>query len=277
MPQPDIITCKPTSWFLLRAGLVLAMFSVFGVWFYIDGTTGYRKKNFEYYLHATFEKATRVFSKMDAEKTLSEFSWREFASKQTVDFPDNPKVLPPDLELPMPWPEILLDYNKVKTLHHNKLWREYSTVLQLDEKPVEKPFDQAKIDEQIRVFYICMGLSLITLFFLIRTSLRSMAADKEALKTPDGKQIPYSSMRVLDLRKWDTKGIAFIEYESSSGKKRARIDGLTYGGFKQEHGEPAEALMSQIRRNFSGDIVEYVLDDQRKPQDLNSQDSGQDV
>ncbi len=261
MSHSEKIICKPTPWFLLRAGVILAMFSVFSVWFYIDGTTGYRKKNYEYYVHATFEKATSTFSKMDAETPLTEESWREFASQQTVDFPKDPTVLPADIKLPMPWPDILMDYSRVKTLQHNHLWLEYSGKHQLNEKPEEKPFDAGKIEEQIRVFYICVGLSVITLFFLIRTVRRSVIADEMTLTTADGKNIPYSDMCVLDLRKWATKGIAFIEHETPAGRKRTRIDGLTYGGFSQEKNQPAEQLMRQIRSNFTGEIVDYVVEE----------------
>lgn len=263
MSHPEKIICKPTPWFLLRAGVILAMFSVFSVLFYIDGTTGYREKNYEYYLHATFEKATSTFSKMNAETPLTEETWREFASMQTVDFPKDPALLPADTKdkLPMPWPEVLADYSKVKTLQHNHLWREYSGKEELDEEPVEKPFDAGKIEEQIHVFYICVGLSVITLFFLIRTVRRSVIADEMTLTTADGKNIPYSDMRVLDLRKWATKGIAFIEHETPAGMKRTRIDGLTYGGFSHEKNQPAEQLISQIRSNFSGEIVDYVVEE----------------
>lgn len=261
MSHSEKIICKPTPWFLLRAGVILAMLSVFSVLFYIDGTTGYRKKNYEYYVHATFKPATEMFSKMDAETPLTEEAWREFASKQTVDFPKDPALLPAGTKLPMPWPDVLTDYSRVKTLQHNHLWLEYSEKYEFAESPEEKPFDAGKIEEQIHVFYICITLSLITLFFLIRTLRRSVIADANALTTADGKNIPYENMRVLDLRKWSAKGIAFIEHETPSGMKRARIDGLTYGGFSQEKNEPAEQLMRQIRSHFSGEIVEYGVEE----------------
>ena len=255
------IICKPTPWFLLRAGVIFAMFSVFSVLFYIDGTTGYRKKNYEYYVHAAFKPATDLFSKMDAKTPLTEETWREFAAKQTVEFPKDPSLLPAGTKLPMPWPDILLDYSRVKTLQHNHLWTEYSEKHEFAEKPAEEPFSAEKIAEQIHVFYICIGLSVVSLFFLIRTVRRSIIADEMTLTTADGKNIPYTSMRVLDLRKWATKGIAFIEYEAPSGMKRTRIDGLTYGGFKEEINQPAEHLMRQIRSNFSGEIIDYAVEE----------------
>ena len=69
---------------------------------------------------------------------------------------------------------------------------------------------------------------------------------------------PTPTSRSLDLRKWETKGLAFIDYDGSAGKGRIRIDGLTYGGFKKEQDEPAERLMRLIRSRFSGEILEYA-------------------
>jgi hypothetical protein len=70
--------------------------------------------------------------------------------------------------------------------------------------------------------------------------------------------VAYADLKVLDLRKWDTKGLACADYEGASGKGRLRIDGLTYGGFKKEQEEPAEQFMQRIRANFSGEIIEYT-------------------
>ncbi len=258
MNAPEQIVCKPTPWFTLRAAAMLAMFSVFAVLFYIDGTSGYRKKNMEYYLHATFQKATSEFARLNNDGDLTPEAWQEFVREQTVSLPDDSSVIPVDVKTPMPWPTILEDFDKVKPLQHNILWQEYSGENQMSSKPPEKPFDAKKIHEQIIVFYICLALALITLFFLIRTSRRSIRADDEGIVTVKGIRVPYADMRTLDLRKWDTKGIAIIDYESTSGKSRARIDGLTYGGFKKEHDEPAERLMRKIRANFTGELIEYT-------------------
>ena len=37
-----------------------------------------------------------------------------------------------------------------------------------------------------------------------------------------------------------------------------RIDGLTYGGFRKEDGEPAEKLMERLVANFSGELIDYA-------------------
>lgn len=268
MSPPQEIICKPTPWFTLRALAMLAMFSVFSVLFYLDGTTGYRKKNLEYYLYGTFQKASETFSKMNSDGTLTAESWKEYSSTQNIEFPKDPSLVPADIKLPMTWPPVLTDYDRMKPLQPHLLWLDYSAKNKYSSKVKEKPYTASQIRDQFIVFYICTALSIAALFILIRTSRRFISADQEGIITANGKRVLYKDMKSLDLRKWDTKGIAIIEYESPAGNKSARIDGLTYGGFKKENNEPAETMMRKIREHFSGEIIEYTLaDDSTTPTD----------
>jgi hypothetical protein len=258
MSSAETITCKPTPWFLLRAVVMLLMFGVFAVLFYIDGSTGYRKKNEVFYLHKAFQTANDEFSKMNSGGALTAESWKAHAEKQTVAFPEDRSILPASLTLPMTWPAILHDYEQMKPLQWNILWQKYTGERGLPVDPGEEPYDARKIGEQWIVFGICAALATVAAFFLLRTVRRSISADDEALTTQQGKRVPFADLKKLDLRKWDTKGLAFIDYEGASGKGRIRIDGLTYGGFKKENDEPAEQLMRRIRSHFSGEIIEYA-------------------
>lgn len=237
---------------------MLLMFSVFAVLFYIDGSTGYRKKNLTFYLHQSFQTANAQFSDMNKDGTLTAEKWKEHAKKQNVAFPEDRSVLPVDLEIPKPWPAILHNFDRMKPLQWNILWTEYSGEEGLSEKTVDEAYTAQKIREQWIVFYICVGLSVVAAFILLRTLRRSIVADDQGIKTQEGKRVPYSDLKILDLRKWDTKGLAFADYEGTSGKGRIRIDGLTYGGFKKEQDQPAEQLMQKIRANFSGELIEYT-------------------
>lgn len=251
---------------------MLVMFGVFAVLFYKDGATGYREKNESYYLNKTFQSASARFEEMEKDGGLTPSTWKSFAESQTVAFPEDKSILPAGLQLPMPWPAILHDYEKMKPLQWNILWREYTLERGMDSKLVEEPYNAKKIREQWIVFYICSVLAAIAAFFLIRTLGRSISADDQAVTNQTGKRVPFTDLKTLDLRKWETKGLAFIDYDGASGKGRIRIDGLTYGGFKKERDEPAERLMQRIRQHFSGEIIEYSAvtpedssDDSAKP------------
>jgi hypothetical protein len=258
MNDPASVVCKPTPWFLFRALVMLVMFSMFAVLFYLDGSTGYRKKNQVFYLCRTFEQANAQFAEMNKQNSLTPEAWQKHAAKQTVNFPPDPALLPSSLTLPMPWPEILHDYARMKPLQWNLLWLEYSKQHGLDAFPKEEPYDARKIKEQWIVSGICFALAAAVAFILLRTQARSIVADGQAITTPQGRRVPYTNLKTLDLRKWETKGLAFLDYEDAAGKGRIRIDGLTYGGFKKENNEPAERLMRLIRSRFSGELIEYA-------------------
>jgi hypothetical protein len=258
MSDSEPIVCKPTPWFLFRALLMLVMFGVFAVLFYTDGSTGYREKNQAFYLHKAFQQANQEFSEMNADGSLTPEQWKRHAEQQSVKLPKDRSVLPADLELPMPWPEMLTDYERMKPLQWNLLWREYTSEQEMPVEPPEHDFAAGTIREQWVVFWICLALAVGAAFFLLRTLRRSITADAEGVTSQNGQRVPYGDLKRLDLRKWDTKGLAFLEYEGASGSGRIRIDGLTYGGFKKENDEPAERLMKRVRSNFSGEILEYT-------------------
>lgn len=259
MNSPEAILLKPTPWFLLRAVVMVVMFGAFSVLFYIDGSTGYRKKNENFYLHKAFQTANSEFVKMKGSGSLTAEEWKNFAEKQSVALPEDRSVMPATTASPLPWPAILHDFERMKPEQWHILWREYTKGLGLDASPPEEPYTASQIRDQWVVFWICSVLALVALYFLFRTIRRTLSVDGEAITTQTGKRVPFSDLKTLDLRKWETKGLAFIDYDGAAGKGRIRIDGLTYGGFKKENDEPAERLMRQIRSRFTGEIIEYSL------------------
>jgi len=238
---------------------MLVMFGVFAAYFYYDGSVGYRKKNKVFYLHESFKAAGNQFSDMmNANGDLTKNEWEKHAGSQTVNFPSDQSILPKNLETPMPWPDILHDYERMKPLQWNQLWLEYSGEHGYPSSPIEQAYGARKIQEQWVFVYICSALTLIAAWILIRTSRSSVIADETGITTHRGLKVPYSALKTLDLRKWESKGLAYIDYEGTDGSGRLRIDGLTYGGFKKEQGAPAEQLMKTIRDHFSGEIIEYT-------------------
>jgi len=272
-PTPETVVCKPTKWFLWRALAMLGMFSIFAFLFFQDGMWGYREKNLHFYVHQSFVKAGMDFQKMEndaGDADVSETAWKDFAAKQEVTVPDDAAdILPKDRELPIAWPEMLVDGHSVMSEKGGqngatKLWEEYTASMkevegkEWDIDPGEHPMDAGKIREQFIAMGVALALIAITLFFLIRTMRRSISADAEMLYTQEGKKIAYTDMVKVDKRKWDSKGLALIYYKEDGEEKKAKIDGMVYGQFKEEDGAPAEKLFSKIMENFKGEVMEYV-------------------
>jgi hypothetical protein len=260
MNPSDRFVCKPTSWLPIRATAMFLLFGTFAWLFYHDGSVGYRRKNAALCLHQTFKAATEEFAQQNRTDTLTAGEWKKYASRQTVKFPDDASLLPPELPRPMPWPAVLQDFERMKKLNPEPLWTEFTASWQAWKMAAEPPehfFDAQKIREQWIVGGICAVLALGGLFVLLRTLKRSIAVDGEAIYLQNGRRVPFSDLIRLDLRKWEAKGLALADFKGASGAGRIRIDGLIYGGFSKEHGEPAEELLRRIKARFSGELVAY--------------------
>lgn len=262
------IILKPTRWFLLRAGAMLAMFAIFAGWFLFDWKVGYPKKNLIYAVQRSFEQAGQEFTALNAQDGggLTPSRWEEYAGKQEVKLPEGPGLLPPGTRRPMPWPEVLKDYGRLKDEGWSKLWIEYSGERRWPSAAPEHPADSSngiakgsrELREQLVMGSVCGVLALGAAFLLLRTMRRTIEADGEALIAQDRRRIPFSALDRLDKRKWKTKGLAFAYYDDAGTARKVRIDGLTYGGFKKESDEPAERLMERIESHFSGELIDYV-------------------
>ena len=256
----DRIVCKPTPWFLLRAAAMLAMFGVFTVMFFADGKWGYREKNLAYHVEKAFERASSEFR--ERHEALGPDGWRAHAARQTVALPQDRSVLPVGTADPLPWPEVLGDYDILKTSLEQPagwLFDEHRPDY-LRKNPPEHDYSAQKIFEQWVVFWICLALALGALVVLLQTIRRRVEIDREALYPAGGGRIPFGDLVRLDLRKWGGKGLAYAWARTADGgERRVRIDGLTYGGFKAEDGEPAERLMRRLRENFAGEVIDYEV------------------
>lgn len=255
------IVCKPTQWFTLRAAGMLAMFAFLGGWFYLDASTGYRKENEIFLTNQAFATAANKYQEMTAEGAVSPEEWRAYASAQTIDFGPDLSLVPANLGA-VPWPEELQD-SAIISKGQGEAWEKFSGRREWDRKAPEKLHDARSIQEQ---WYYCYGLSalaLYTLFVLVRTMRRKIVVDHEKIITQQGKSVLFSELHQLDLRKWQTKGLAFGHYTQADGRKGTiRFDGLTYGGFNKDEGEPAEQMLQRVREHFHGEVIEYVHDDE---------------
>lgn len=276
---PEAPVCKPTKWFLWRAVAMLVMFSVFAILFLKDGLWGYKEENLHFFLKKSFDDAGMQFQKMQNGEGFDEAAWKNYASKQKVNFPDDAEVvLPSGTELSQTWPQALVDgfgvmQEKGAQPGAQKIWEDYTKDKSWDAEVAHEPYTAWKIQEQFVATGVAGLLIGVTLFFLIRTMRRKITADDEALHTQDGRSIPYTDMVRIDKRKWDTKGLALIHYNDGGEEKQTKIDGMVYGQFNEEDGAPAEKLFSYVMERFKGEVIEYVDEDDEPESDALAPDS----
>ena len=257
---PEVI-CRPTKWFIWRAVLILVMFGGFGTYFLYDWKIGYPNKNYVVANYSAFNEAGEAWT-IDTNRASPEV-WNAFVEKQTISFDEDRKIYPANIDFGEKWPKLLKQMDNHKS---SELWAQYSgekgwpqqVNLEDDPKSVEQ------IREQLYAACVCFSLTIIALFYLIRTKSRFMKVDEKGYYPPGGGLIPFSVMKTLDMRKWETKGLATLIYEADGKEIKARIDGMVYGQFKEEQGAPAEALFQKVLENFEGELVELVDEDENR-------------
>jgi hypothetical protein len=254
------IVCKPTSWFLLRAAAMLLMFGIFAALFYKDGRWGYRDKNYSYHIKRAVERAVAEYG--ESQGSMSPSEWREYASQQRVfvgepDMTTLPEGTPEDLR----WPALLGDEEVMEAGMSNwqaQIFDRYRDEAGLKHDAPEQPYSAKKIFEQWVVFWICLVLFLGALFVLLRTLSRKVVLEGTTFQPAGGRPVDVKDLKRLDLRRWQSKGLAYAWAEDGKGgERRIRIDGLTYGGFREEDGQPAEKLMEKLKAGFSGELIDY--------------------
>lgn len=246
----------------MRAGAMVAMFAVFFGLFLKDWKFGWPKKNEVYYTFLAFQAAKEAFEKHEEAGGTAE-GWESFARGQKIGFPKEEGLLPTGVDPDGAWPGMLADYEAYKRAYQAEGkkptppgWTGYTARRGWSSVTPEKSYPKKKIDEQLHYGLGSGVLLLLGLFFMVRTSRRSMKVDGEAFHAPNGVRIPFSDMVLIDKRKWESKGLAYVRYKAGGAVKKAKVDGMVYGQFKAEDGAPAERLFQRILQNFSGDLME---------------------
>lgn len=156
-------------------------------------------------------------------------------------------------------------------------WKEFSNSggRKWKEEVKDKLKNESTIKEQLYIGILCSVLFLGALVILLRVMSRKMVVDREGFAPAGGKMIPFSAMKVIDKRKWDTKGLAYITYEDSGREKKAKVDGMVYGQFKKEEGEPAQKLFDRIMENFRGEVIELAQDEEDEAEEESGNDDSE--
>jgi len=283
------IICKPTSWFIWRAGLMSLMFIGFGGFFYYDGAIGYKEKNADYYRYAAKSQVQHFFkqAKIEAgnavgEKTspaMDKATWEAFASAYEVklfekrdDFNSKQVIdiegcLPETFAFPQKLPqEFVENYDALieSDTAVDKLWKQVAARLNVNESADEHFKSRSTIESQFKWAIGSGVFGLIAVFLLIRTLGRKMKVDGEAFTSANGKVVPFDSITKIDKRRWKRKGLALIFYKNEAGdEQKVKVDGMVYGQFDENDPNNAEFLYQHIESSVGDvEIIDYEEDDE---------------
>lgn len=246
------IICRPTTDTFVRFGVVLLAFFGFGLYFFYDGSVGYRKANEVYFSYQAFARLGAEASKGGAWSTAVKplIEAEQVGGEWMV---EGRYPLPADCEAARTTPAEAADHAAMSKSWAD-CWTAYTARMHYPVKPAEHAFDTAAIREQWLAGGVCMCISAVIVYFILRTRRRVMALEGE-LVTAAGRQFRVAEITRLDLRQWG-KGFKGVAYATVNGRK-VRLDGMTYGGFDPAAGQPAEAFMQALLARYQGEILEY--------------------
>ncbi len=256
------IICKITRDTYVRFFIVLAAFMGFGFYFFYDGAIGYRKANAAMLSYQAFarlgEAATKASADQWAEQMANGVLIPTAQGRPDAAAGAEGKVypLPPALEATLGYPAEVRDHAAMAQ-GWNDCWLAYSTRMHYPIKPGDHAHDEGSVREQWYGGSVCMLVGAILLFFIIRTSRRELSLRGSTI-TAAGQQFDIADIEQIDLRQWGTgfKGAAWFTVKG----RRIKADGMTYGGFNKEQGEPAEQFMQAVLARYQGDVIDYEQD-----------------
>lgn len=263
MSQTDII-CKATTDTFVRFGIVILAVFGFSLYFVYDGAIGYAAKNeviCSYKAFADLGEAALKEKDADAWRAQRE-STPLLATEKTAEGEllavqgEARYPLPADCEAATHSPAEVMDLQAMQDWH--ACWEKYTGRKGMPIKPGEHPYDAGAIREQWIGSVVGFALVVLGLYFVVRTYKRELALRGNVV-TAAGQSFRVDEITLIDLRQWGT-GFKGIAYFTVNGKK-VKIDGMTYGGFNKDKGEPAEAFMKALLAQYKGDIIEYEQSD----------------
>lgn len=255
------IVCKPTGDTFVRFGIVMAALFGFAVYFFYDGHTGYRQKNEEMCSYKAFAALGQKATGCDAESWAAMLEGKPLIETEQVE--GELMAVVGDARYPLPAGSEAARSCPAEVLNHADMsrswsdcWAAYSKRLRLPITPGDHPYDLGAIREQWIAGCIFTLLGFVLLYFALRTRGRVLALEGDEV-TAAGQKFRVADIECIDLRQWGPgfKGVASFRVKG----RKVRVDGMTYGGFNKEKGEPAEAFMKAVLAQYKGDIIEYEI------------------
>ena len=257
----ESIICPPTRDTFVRFGIVLLAFFGFGLYFFYDGAVGYRKANEVYFSYQAFARLGNMASNAGAWHTPQTDQPLIPAEQVNGEWMIEGKYpLPTDCEAVHSTPPEAADITAMRKSWAD-CWTTYTARMHFPVKPAEHAYDTAAIREQWMAGTVCMLISGLIIFLMLRTRSRVMALEGN-LVTAAGQQFHTGDISRLDLRQWG-KGYKGVAYATVNGRK-IRMDGMTYGGFDPASNQPAEQFMQALLSQYKGEILEYEQKDTQK-------------
>ncbi len=106
-------------------------------------------------------------------------------------------------------------------------WTELAAKEGWPAKPQTEPLD---IGQQYFFGGFAGAIALGIGVWVLISIRRSVRSDADSVYGATGRRVPFDAVRRIDMRKWDSKGIAVLHYEQAGREKKLIVDDYKYEG-----------------------------------------------
>lgn len=119
--------------------------------------------------------------------------------------------------------------------------------------PPDRFFRRDELIVQCVLGILLTGLGLGLAIRLVLHLRKKLWAENGVVHGPDGEEVPYAAVEGIDMRKWNSKGIAVLEYQENGEAKRLVVDDYKFTGAEDILAEIEETLESGLSRDEGSD------------------------
>jgi hypothetical protein len=136
--------------------------------------------------------------------------------------------------------------------HGEKGWKAYADSRGWSSTPPHKFYTKTDIISQYVFAGITASVGALLLIYWITQKDRRLRTDAEAVYTPTGTRVPFSSIIGLGKKKWESKGLATVRYEEQGRHRQFIVDDYKF------EAEAAKQILTEIEEHLlarSGAVV----------------------
>ena len=183
------------------------------------------------------------------------------------------------------WPKrtkVAQEYLKFIDEGHSKHdWQEHAAKLGLgrvkDVYTHEHVKDQRQLNEQ---FYWAAGLCLIGFGFLGKILLdknKVLSFDDEAIISPEGKRVPFTTIREISTEKWEKKGLGYVRYQTA-GTEDGKLAKITLDDLKFDGAEKVlERAQAHLGLPLESEVRAAAKAEAERQQQLQQEQTAEDL
>jgi hypothetical protein len=133
-------------------------------------------------------------------------------------------------------------YHQLKAEQRLDEWPQIAQSRGWAKRPPEKLYSPGDIRGQFVLGGVSFVLAITALIWMFANRNSELRSDDEAVYAPNGRRVPFGAIIGINKRKWDSKGIAVLQYQINGKRGKLKLDDYKYAGAADILGQIEEQI-----------------------------------